>query len=225
MKIKWGALVTAGSGKLGGHVAAKNRAGSYFRTRVTPVNPATSDQARSRNRFGGLSQAWRTLSEAARTAWNSAVSDFARTDIFGDLKNPSGFNLFQRLNNNLLNVGQEQLSAPPTVGSTFALKAFALIATPASLSVDFFDDIPATARVILSATAPVSAGVNFVSSEYRQIAILDETEVTPFDATAAYVAKFGSLPAAGRKVFIRARVINLPSGLASPDLTASAIVA
>ena len=106
MKIKFGALVVAGRGKIGGHVASRNRAGAYLRTKVTPVNPATVYQVAVRNRLAGISTDWRGLTAAQRTAWNAAVSDYAKTDIFGDIRNPSGFNLHQKLNNNLVNIAK-----------------------------------------------------------------------------------------------------------------------
>src|SRR5690606_4703877 len=113
MKAKFGALVVAGSGQINGFVASRNRAGAYFRTKVTPVNPQTASQNAVRQRLTGNAQAWRGLSEAQRASWNAAVSGFARTDIFGDLKNPSGFNLFVRINNNLEAAGQSPLTAAP----------------------------------------------------------------------------------------------------------------
>jgi len=45
MKMKFGAIVVDGRGKIGGHVASKNRGGAYLRTKVTPSNPQTGYQA------------------------------------------------------------------------------------------------------------------------------------------------------------------------------------
>src|SRR3546814_3353017 len=50
-KVKFGALMTDARGKLGGHVFSKNRAGSYLRTKVTPVNQQTSYQTSVRALF------------------------------------------------------------------------------------------------------------------------------------------------------------------------------
>ena len=85
MKAKFGSIVVAGSGKIGGHVASRNRGGAYFRTKVTPVNPNTPAQAAVKSRLTTQAQAWRSLTAAQRAQWNAAVADFARTDIFGDL--------------------------------------------------------------------------------------------------------------------------------------------
>lgn len=57
MKIKWGMMMTDGRGKLGGQVASKNRAGAYVRTKVTPVNPRTTQQQAIRTLFGSIASA------------------------------------------------------------------------------------------------------------------------------------------------------------------------
>jgi len=58
MKIKFGAIVVAGSGKIGGHVASKNRGGAYLRTKVTPTNPNSPAQAGARALLASLSTGW-----------------------------------------------------------------------------------------------------------------------------------------------------------------------
>ena len=84
MKAKFGAIVVDGRGKIGGHVATKNKSGSYFRTKVTPVNPQSASQNSVRSRLATRAQAWKGLTAAQRTSWNAAVNDFQRTNIFGD---------------------------------------------------------------------------------------------------------------------------------------------
>jgi len=77
MKTLFGAIVVDGRGKLGGHVASKKQACSYFRTKVSPSQPASQYSANVRARFTTISQAWRGLLEASRKfLWNNAVQDF-----------------------------------------------------------------------------------------------------------------------------------------------------
>ena len=94
MKIKYGAIIVDGSGKIGGHVASKNRSGSYLRTKTTPSNPNTTAQAQARSVLASLSTGWGVLTDDQRKSWNDAVGDYAKTDIFVDFKNPSGINLY-----------------------------------------------------------------------------------------------------------------------------------
>jgi len=112
-KIKFGMMMTDARGKLGGQVFSKNKGGAYIRTKVTPVNPATVAQQLVRAIFAFFSQNWRALTEAQRTAWNAAVSNFTSTDIFADVRTPSGFNLYKKLNQNLLLISAAPIATPP----------------------------------------------------------------------------------------------------------------
>jgi len=78
MKTLFGAIVVDGRGKLGGHVASKNRHGSYFRTKVSPSQPASQYSGKCPCPLYYISQAWRGLLEASRILWNNAVQDFKR---------------------------------------------------------------------------------------------------------------------------------------------------
>lgn len=227
MKTKFGAIIVDGRGKIGGHVASKNRAGSYLRTKVTPVNPQTSSQLAVRNRFTGLSQAWRGLSQVQRDAWNAAVGDYQTTDIFGDLKNPTGFNLYQRLNNNLLNIGEAAITSPPLPEAVQAVVLTSIAAASAvpALTATYAPAIDANTLVKVFATSPQSPGKSFVKSEYRQIDVIATADASPFDILAEYVAKFGSVGAEGQKIFMKFVPVNLNTGQAGTASQASAIVA
>lgn len=228
MKLKFGALVVDGRGKIGGHVASKNRAGSYLRTKVTPVNPQTGYQGQVRNLFTTLSQGWRGLTQAQRDAWNAAVSDYARTDIFGDLKNPTGFNLYQRLNNNLNSIGESTISSPPlpeSVGEIVATSLTAEDGTVAeSLSVALENAVPADTTVKIFATAPQSAGRSFVKSQYRQIGTLAAAATSPADILSEYQARFGSTGEVGQKIFVKLLAVNSNTGQAGTPSQVSALV-
>ena len=226
MKIKFGALVVAGSGKIGGHVAAKNRSGAYLRTKVTPVNLRSTSQVGARTRLSTISIAWRGLLAAQRLQWNNAVSSFSKTDIFGDLRNPSGFNLFQKLNNNLVNAGIVAIDVPPlpiAVPSLISLTPTQASGGATSLAYTA-TPTPADVVLIIKATAPISPGKSFVKSEFRQIGQVAEAGASPFVATTAYAAKFGGPGLAGQKVFFEAFYISTVSGQAGQPIQASCIV-
>ncbi len=82
-----------------------------MRAKVTPLNPSTTAQQNARGILGALSTQWSQLTDAQRLSFNNAVQDFSRTDIFGDVRNPSGINLYVKLNANLINTGQAQIVA------------------------------------------------------------------------------------------------------------------
>lgn len=225
MKIKFGSLVVAGSGKIGGHVASRNRAGAYLRTKVTPVNPQTTSQSEVRARLTLLAQNWRGLTDAQRAAWNGAVSDFQSTDVFGDIRKPSGNTLYQKLNNNLLTVGASPIDEPPLPSEVGTITVSSITAdnTLGTISVALSNAVPADTSVKLFATAPQSPGVNFVKSEYRLIDVLAPAATSPADITAAYEAKFGAF-ATGSKVFVKLVPVNETTGQEGAASVASTIV-
>lgn len=225
MKIKFGSLVVDGRGKIGGHVASKNRGGSYLRTKVTPVNPQTTAQQNVRNSFTDLSQGWRGLTANQRLEWNNAVSNYTRTNIFGDLRTPSGKDLFQRLNGNLLAAGQATINSPVMPQGSGSFTSFTMVAdtTGGGLDLTFAPTIPAGMTAIVTATAPVSPGVSFVKNKFRQIDELAAGTTSPQDVAAAYIAKFGALPAIGSKVFVKMDIVNNTSGERSVPIQAESI--
>lgn len=226
MKAKWGAIVVDGRGKIGGHVASKNRAGSYFRTKVTPVNPQTTAQITVRNRFAGLSQGWRGLTQAQRDAWNAAVGDYQRTDIFGDLKSPTGLNLYQRLNNNLLLIGESAITTPPIPSAvqSIVVSALAIGVVADTVIVTYAPAIDAFTKVKVFATAPMSAGKNFVKSEFRLIDVIVTADASPFDITTEYKAKYGGIGAEGQKMFVQLIPVDLASGQVATATQISTLV-
>lgn len=227
MKIKFGSLVTDGRGKIGGHVASKNRGGAYLRTKVTPVNPQTSFQSVARARITTFSQGWRSLTAAQQSAWNSAVSNFQKTDIFGDLKNPSGLNLYVRLNSNITEAGGTAIVLPPLPGTVTAPLTVTLTGaagTPA-LSVAWTGGaIPADTAWVARLTPQVSAGRSFVKSLYRNLLVLPAADTTPTDILTEYNARFGTL-VAGQRIFLEVVAVNLLTGVKSTPLSTFAVVA
>lgn len=224
-KVLFTAAVADIRGKLNGNVFSRNRGGAYIRTKVTPLNPQTTFQTGVRNFMAQTSRAWRGLSQAQRNAWNQAVANFKGTDIFGMSKVLSGSQLHQKLNVNLLNISESTISSPPVPADVPAFTSMSITpdATTGDFEMAFAPVIGATEKVLVYATAPVSPGVNFVKSEYRLIEVLDSADVTPYDLTASYVAKFGALPPVGQKVFVKVKQVVIASGLAGLELSASGI--
>lgn len=207
-KIKFGAIVTDGRGKLGGHVLAKNRSGNYMRTKVTPVNPQTPYQQAQRASLGTLSSGWSGLTQPQRNAWDGAVSDFQKTDIFGDLRTPTGKNLFTALNKNLLNSGQSIINLPPvpstipnlTIASaTFSVGAGTYNVVTAGVATGSF--------VQLWATPAMSPGTSFVKNRIRLLETVAGAPNATIDVAASYLARNGALTA-GANVYVAIRVIN-----------------
>jgi hypothetical protein len=224
-KLKFGMVVTEASGKLGGHVFARNRGGAYARTKVTPVNPQTSFQQNARALLSNYSQAWRGLTQAERDSFNAAVSDFAKTDIFGDLRNPTGKNLFTLLNINLSLAGGSPVSVAPTPQGveSVAITGLAVDEAQAELEVSF-SGTTVLSTILVFATDPLSAGVEFAKNRYRLIGTLAGNAASPSNIWSIYSSRFGE-PAVGSKVFVRLQTVRLATGQTSVPSQASIIIA
>lgn len=215
-KIKFGMMMTDARGKLGGQVFSKNRGGSYIRTKVTPSNPQTVSQQLVRSALGTISQLWNSLSNAQIASFNSAVNEWKKTDVFGDIKVPSGKNLFTKLNVNLLNSGQNPILAAP---DKMALQLLPNIVISYDAAADTWDlsnmqTVP-NALYQVEFTPPVPNGVNYVKNRFRVVAYGADAAVLNASLVTAYPAKFGSL-ATGDKVFARVRLIGSNGQASAP---------
>lgn len=223
MKIKFGAIVTDGRGKIGGHVASKNRAGAYLRTKVTPSNPNTVFQSQARAILATFSASWSQLTDDARLAWNNAVADWSGTDIFGDIKNPSGLNLYVKLNANLANAGLASVGLPPAKMETppaFVTGATYDISSD-NLTITLSDSTGDGVTSIIRATPALSAGVSFVKNAFRMIGV-----TTPAIGEAVlltgYSDRFGTIEA-GANVYATIQFV-LPNGQKSVEQKVKVVV-
>lgn len=212
MKVKWSGIgAVEGRGKINGSVASRNRAGAYFRVKVSGVNPQTSFQQASRNLLTSFSQAWRSLTQAQRNAWDAAVADFARTDIFGDLRNPTGKNLYSGLNVNLANAGQTAITDPPLPAGGGQVMAGAVVMTNGGAKTVAHTEDTAGHTVLVFATPGVSPGKSFLKNDYRLISTFTGGAASPANIATAYQARFGE-PAVGTKVGVRLVSVNDNTG-------------
>jgi len=214
MKAKFGAIITAGAGGLGGHYVSGGYAGKSLRTKPFTVKTKSNSQSVSKSRFTFFAQGWKGLLQTERDAWNAAVSDYSRTDVFGDLRNPSGFNLFQRLNNILVLCGQSPLLSPPVPGSvpSVILSNVAYSISSPSMSVTFAPTLPVNTSVIVSATRPLSPGISNVNKFFRIITILPAGTQSGESVLNAYIQIFGSLGQPGQKIVVKFQPVNLLTG-------------
>lgn len=226
MKSKWGALMVDGRGKLGGHVATKNRQGSALRTKVSPIQRRSNSQQLIKSRFTNLSQDWRDLTADQRAAWNAAAPDYIFTNIFGDNYSPTGKNLFMLVNQNILLGGGTQISTPILPVSPDALTAFGIGSNTSAAQTLTFAPSPVAAdnAVIIEATRPLSPGKDVGGSAFRIITTLAAAATSAANTFAAYQAVFGT-PITGKKIFFRATPVEITSGVRGIPLQVSGITA
>ncbi len=225
-KVKYGEMIADMRGKINGTVHSKNTYGQYMRNKVTPVNPSTPSQAAVRSNFGSISQAWRSMTNAQRFAWEQSSANFSTTNIFGDSFKYTGFNLHSKINRWLYTIGEAYNATPPvpTAVTNSAISALVSDISDSTVEATFSPAIPVGTKVAVYATAPVSAGKSFVKSEYRKIATLQNGNASPFNLFTVYTTLFGPLTGkAGMKVFVKFLPIT-QTGVAGIESSQSAII-
>ena len=212
MKAKWSGMgMVDGRGKINGTVGSKNRSGAYLRVKVSGVNPQSTYQMAARNQLTQFSQMWRLLTQSARNAWNAAVADYARTDVFGDLRNPTGKNLFTRLNVNLANISVSHIEDPPAPAGGGQVLIGAIVITNGGAKTVAHTLDSADYKIQVWATPGVSPGKSFLKGDYRLIKVFTGGAASPENIATAYQNRFGE-PAVGTKVGVRLVSINSTTG-------------
>ena len=86
--VKFGGGVAGISGKIGGTVYARNKAGAYARSWAKPTTTPTPSQTVNRNRFGNQAQAWTALSSSHKSSWDAYAATVTRLHRQGDAYTP-----------------------------------------------------------------------------------------------------------------------------------------
>lgn len=212
-KIKWSGIgIVDGRGKINGTVLSKNRGGAYARVKVTPRNERSPAQMFVRSNLAFLAQKWKTLTQGQRDAWGAAVSNYTRTDVFGDVKTPTGYNLFMRINTALRDASTElffNIPAPTVdvAGVAEVLPVQGDTPDEIQVGVNFAPDSEGNGYLLIDASPPLSAGVATAGSRFRRILspeVLDfETDIPQVAGfNAAYKNIYGD-PVIGSKIFVR----------------------
>lgn len=215
-KIQFGAVATDARGKIAGIVYSKNRAGGYVRVKVSPSQTETVRRALVREIFAANSQTWSTgLTAAEVAAWNAFATGHLVTDVFGAARALSGIGVFQKLNSIIQIAGGTAITDPPDDLSIVPLLTATVTATagaPDVLSIAY-TPTPAEAdvKVQVFATAPLPIGRTFAKSGKRWLGVTASAAASPYNAAAAYLAKFGAMTA-GLKIGIWVNKVNVTTG-------------
>lgn len=216
--IKFSAIVSAASGKIGGNVFARNASGAYVRSWANPVNPNTAKQQTVRTSFANLISSWKNLSKANQQAWEDMAPQYPYTNRLGESSQYTGQQLYNHLNMNLQVVSATLLTTPlvPETFSNIFLQTFEMDNATGVLDTATCGTSGlglATEAIVIEVTTNLSGGITKPAKGYfKQLLITtDLSAISTFDIKAAYLALYGS-PATGSSVFARAYLINTNTG-------------
>ena len=227
-KFTPGAIISEIRGTIASTTFSKNAAGAIIRNRVKPINRNSNAQNAVRQSFASISSLWRGLTQPQRNSWIEATPDFPYQDSLGQTKQLTGAQLHQKLNLNLLSIGESPITTAPPQTSFPELAVGAVSPAAATFTVAFTPDpVPAGFAMKVFATRPLSPGIDFVSkSDFREVTFLDPADTSPADIFSDYTAKVSALTGqAGKKVFVELQYIEISSGIASSRVRGVGIVA
>ena len=201
MKIKFGSIVTDGSGKLGGHVYSKNRGGNYVRTNAVPSNPRTAAQILARSRFGQASAGWKALTAQQREAWEEFARINPYTDNLGQQRHLSASAAYTRSSNNLLTVDKAPITVPTEVKEAITFETFrGMFTDPSTAQVEFLNvDISdiGGAKLLVKASPPFPASQKYAANKLRVVGAYDGTDIDAqtnvLDFGSDYTSNIGGL--------------------------------
>jgi len=202
-------VIEEASGATGSSVFVPSPFGQLLRRNVRPANPNTARQQLVRAGLSQFSAQWKTISRAFQNGWRSLATTYMQSGKYGASYASSAQRLFVNLNQNLRDIGAAQITAPPSAVNIPP----ALVITAGAVVHD--QSTPETSTVALTvsglngngfklfATPPLSLGrFSFGNATYRMIlADDDDGSLNTAQISAAYKAKFGTIPTGGRVAF------------------------
>lgn len=210
--IKLGGLVTAISGKVGGQTLGTSASGSYMKNSGTPRKSISLLQQQKMQRMATSAQAWRGLSDAQRLSFNVASPDYPYLNRVGETKFYSGYAIYTKLRNNLLNVGSSNLPEALPLHSFIPFENVEVTEASEVLTIDATTSVDTSATYNLFCSRPSSRGITSSYKNQFYLVTLDYSQIAAgYDFTAEFVAKFGPLQSS-YKFFWRLDGIDLDSG-------------
>lgn len=211
VKIKFGAFITDGSGKIGGQTVSSGLSGSYIKNNGTRVKRSSIKQNAVKSHTAYLMQLWSSLSSLAQLQWESIVSDYPYTDVFGSIRHYSGFNMFLKLNQGRFIIGSPPLLNIPQFAKPTLPTMLNVTVTPTAFTIQSSayspDDL-----IQVFATKVLSNGIRKPKRWLRQIGVFTAAQLdSGYDAITEYLAIFPDL-VNGDTLWIGSRTISATSG-------------
>jgi len=212
-RIIYGALVTSIRGSIQGTTFQRNAYGYTVKGKPNMVRPNSFDQNDAKARFSASNQAWRTLTDTDRSAWNT----YANTYPIPSRLNPdaylSGLAAFVRYHGVKSQYDPTILADPAGAQGVAVINSLDLYISMGGLFIDVdatLTEGPWVALVYIS--RPLKPTQSFRRSVIRFLTAAAGAILPTIPLTIQYNAKFGSLPATGDYVGVQVVLINDSNG-------------
>lgn len=198
--VKYGPLVTGILGQLAGSIFSQNASGPYVKGWARSSNPRVERQSIFRANWSALPTAWRGLTGAQQTAWDTYAALPAQqlTNALGENYFVSGFNWFITINQQRFSVGDSIRNAAPTVAkpATPTISTFSVFKTSGTSNTNVTfpsGTFSPNFRILLFISGPASQGTNVRNSRFRLTHIDRTVPLTQVFFQSQLEAAFGTI--------------------------------
>lgn len=213
-RVQMGALVTSLSGKAGGLIFSRNKAGFYTRNLVTVVNPLSPRQVLIRARMAEVSQAYATLDDEQKTGWSNYAANVTLPDRIAGRNKVSGAAMFMRTNMARKEAGVDTiLEDAPTdyyLGEQDDTLAAAISEATQEISLTFDNTKgwaqEAGGKLLLYMGLPQNSSRGFFNGPWSLAGVV--SGATPTAPTSPATLTCPKPVAAGQKVWLQARTLR-----------------
>jgi hypothetical protein len=225
--ITFGGGITNAVGSHGGTTFARNKGGSYMKSKPNGIRPQTISQRTAQTNASTASKAWTYgLTDAQRTAWASFASITPVINRLGQTTFLSGQQMYVKLNSRLQRIGSSLLTLPPssTAIGTPGSVTFAVVSHSGPLTIGLTVGSPQSGdHAIFWMSPPMPPGRTSISSQLRLLPGTYTVNAS-VNVDSAYLSVFGARPSAGgQRMFVRGQVLNNSTGLTSAMVQGTAI--
>lgn len=219
--IKFSGLVSGMKGIGNGSIFSELRGRFYMRTRVGITTKGSPRWLAQQASFAALAGTWRGLSIVEQDAWAAIVGEYPTKDKFGDIRTPSAFELYMRLNGTLEAAGLPTLTLPLLPLAIFDSGFITLGSSlPGTLQVTWTNILTGNARLNIYATNPVSQGRGFQEGKLKLMRTAAPPDVLGIDITTEYLAQYGVITT-GSRIYVRAESVRVATGQSGNNKVAS----
>ena len=227
MKVKFGALVSAMTGTVGGQTIQRSQHGTILRTKPIPRKSRSSAQSYNRTNFAVVSQAWRDLTQANRDSWDAVAVNWSAFDSFGDPITLSGYEVFVRASFGLVSFGGAIVptgSNPLTLWSPGSISLTISVAA-ASIVVGWSGGSVASDNIVAVAfSRPLPPSRKFRAGSMRGFAAITSATTAPVEFQSSYISAYGLFPPLNSRVYVSFKVVSTVNGSYSQVYSNSTIV-
>jgi hypothetical protein len=215
-RLKLSALVNAIDGSMSGTTFQQGTSGQIMRNKPRPSNPRSIGQNNLRNITGQVLRKWQYLTNAEKTAWSSFAIYLNKAQKNNSKKILTGQSIFTEINVTRLLFSLAYIITPVYNAGRLLNTVFGLYAGVDSVSIES-SRVPDTAIefIELFCTPPLSYGLQSPPNKYRLV-IFPTTELESIEITTQYQAIFQALAVEKSKIFWKARLVDVTSGISSP---------